>query len=439
MIGESTMRNSIEQQRSRWLMAARLALPIDNGARDIRALDGLRAIAALSIVAFHFYLAERLEFTSWGKEYANYFYFLASGVHLFFVLSGFLLFLPYARAILHSKALPSAKNFYKRRGLRVLPAYLVSLFLLIFLEPNPQGITGWLWVEDVITHIFLIHDDFSPFAQTIEGPFWTLAVEVQFYLALPLLALILARVVGTSRSIVRLVGGISGIIIFALALRTVDSVVMANLPKFSGALGSFGQIFVHVTMGELGKFLEVFAVGMLCAVLYVATVEDKKLSVTQQQRVAWLIFAGAIILLLLLPPFQVYTSTRYAPGAQMGVLGIVVPGLIGLGYGLLLLAIVWGHKIIHTPFEFYPLRFIGLISFSLYLWHLPIIQPLIPALNNPYLNTLRRLPLAFLVAYLSYQLVERPFLSRHRKGERPSSQATPATAITGEPSLAVPD
>ena len=432
------MRDSTELQRSRRLLVTRLLLPINNGARDIRALDGLRAIAALSIVAFHFYLAERFEFTSWGKEYANYFYFLASGVHLFFVLSGFLLFLPYARAILHSKALPSAKNFYKRRALRILPAYLACLFLLIFLEPSPQGITGWLWVEDVVTHIFLIHDDFPLFAQTIEGPFWTLAVEVQFYLALPVLALILARVVGTSRSIGRLVGGVGGIIVFALALRTVDAVVMANLPTFTGALGSIGQIFVLVTMGQLGKFLEVFAVGMLCAALYVATVEDKKLSITQQQRVAWLIFVAAIILLLLLVPFQVYTSTRYAPGAQMGVLGIVVPGLIGLGYGSLLLAIVWGHKVIRAPFEFYPLRFIGLISFSLYLWHLPIIQALIPALNNPHLSTLRRLPLAFLVAYLSYQLVERPFLSRHRKGERPSSQATLATASTIQPSLAVP-
>ncbi len=138
------MRESVRQQRSRQLLATRLLLPMDQGARDIRALDGLRALAALSIVAFHFYLAERYEFTTWGKEYVNYFYFLASGVHLFFVLSGFLLFLPYARAILHGKPLPSAKSFYKRRALRILPAYLVCLALLILLEPTPTGITGWL-------------------------------------------------------------------------------------------------------------------------------------------------------------------------------------------------------------------------------------------------------------------------------------------------------
>ncbi len=427
------MQDWAEQHSTRWKRAARLLLPMDTGSRDIRALDGLRALAALSIVTFHFYLAEHFESSSWGKSAANEFYFLATGVHLFFVLSGFLLFLPYARAILHAAPLPLAKRFYKRRALRILPAYLVCLTLLILFEPRAPGINGWLWVEDIVTHVFLIHDDFPRFAQEIEGPFWTLAVEAQFYVALPLLALLLSRVVGATRSVGRLIGAVAGIIVFALALRTVDGLVMAQLPSLGSTLGAIGQIFVLLTMGSLGKFLEVFAIGMLCAVLYVATVEDKRLTITQQHRLAWLVLLGAIVLIAALIPYQVYASTRYAPGANMGVPGVVVPGLIGLAYGSLLLAIVWGHKVIRFPFEFYPLRFIGLISYSLYMWHVPIIHPLIPAIKN-YLSTpLRRLPLAFLVAYLSYQLVERPFLNRRSMGERPSSQEMPATAISEPP------
>ncbi len=261
---------------------------------------------------------------------------------------------------------------------------------------------------------------------------------MQFYLVLPLLALILARVVGTTRSLGRLASSIGGIIVFALLLRTIDAVIMANLPNFSDMLAAIGQVFVLVTMGTLGKFLEVFAAGMLCAVLYVATVEDKRLTLSQQQRVAWLMLAEAIMLLFLLVPFQVYASTRYASGTNMGVLGVVVPALIGMAYGSLLLATVWGSKLIRAPFEFYALRFIGLISFSLYLWHLPIIHALIPELINPHLTTLRRLPLAFLVAYLSYQFVERPFLSRQRKGKRPTPQNTQAATISVQPSLEVP-
>lgn len=434
LIGEHIVNDSGLQLRSRWRMVSQWLLPMDNGSRDIRALDGLRAIAALSIVVFHFYLNQRYEFTAWGQAVVNESYFLATGVHLFFVLSGFLLFLPYARAILHTKPLPSAKRFYTRRALRILPAYFVCLAVLILVEPRTPGINGSLFVEDILTHIFFIHDDFPLFAQDIEGPFWTLAVEMQFYLVLPLLALILARLVGASRSLGRLALGIGGIILFALALRTIDSVVMANIPTFSTTLGAIGQIFVLITMGSLGKFLEVFAIGMLCAVLYVATVEDRLFSITQQQRLAWLMLAEAIVLIAVLIPIQTFAVTRYAPGTSMGVLRIVTPGLIGLAYGTLLLAVVWGNHLIRAPFEFYPLRFIGLISFSLYLWHLPFIHPLIPGLTTHHLSKLR-VPLAFLAAYLSYQFVERPFLSRRGKSERRLSVSPAAATISVQPSL----
>jgi peptidoglycan/LPS O-acetylase OafA/YrhL len=427
------MKDSRDQPR--WVGAARLILPMDIGAQDIRALDGLRAIAALSVLTFHVYLTGKYEYTTRSLWVGDFFYFLASGVHLFFVLSGFLLFLPYARAILHAQPLPSAKRFYKRRALRILPAYLVCLTLLMLLVPITYS--GLLLGGDFFTHVIFIHDAFPPFAQDIEGPLWTLAVEVQFYLALPLLALILAHIVGPARSLGRLTAGIGGIILCALALRTIDGLVMAHLLSWSTVFQTIGQIYVLVTMGTLGKFLEVFAVGMLCAVLYVATVEDKLLTIAQQQLAAWFMLVAAIVLLAILIPFQVYTSTRYAPGTNMGVPGVIVPGLIGFGYATLLLAIVWGHKLIRAPFEFYPLRFIGLISFSLYLWHLPIIAPLIPGLSGHSLLKFR-LPLVFLIAYLSYQLVERPFLNRQRKGKRTSARETTAVGLSGQTSLAIP-
>ena len=109
-------------------------------------------------------------------------------------------------------------------------------------------------MDDFVTHIFLIHDDFPLFAQAIDGPFWTLAVEAQFYVALPLLALILARVVGTTRSLWRLASRVGGIIVFALLLRTIDGVIMANLPNFSDTLAAIGQVFVLVTMGRWASF-----------------------------------------------------------------------------------------------------------------------------------------------------------------------------------------
>ncbi len=422
------MKDTRAQQPAIHSRYAHALLPLDTGSRDIPQLDGLRALAALSIVAFHVYLAERFEYTTWGKEASSDFFFLATGVHLFFVLSGFLLFLPFAKAILHATPLPSARVFYKRRALRILPAYLVCLILLVMLQPRTLGINDPLFLGDLVSHLFLIHDDFPRFIQDIDGPFWTLAVEVQFYLALPLLALILSRLVGSTRSVARLSAGVGGIIVYALALRALDALVMAHLVNFGDPFRALGQIFVLATMGTLGKFLEVFAVGMMCAVLYVATVEDRQLAVTWQQRLAWLLLASAIVLIAVLKPIQEYSSPRYAPGFNMGVLGVVVPGLVGLAYGTLLLSIVWGNRFLRAPFEFYPLRFIGLISFSLYLWHVPIIHPVIPVLQNSQASAFGLLPLALAVAYLSYQFVERPFLGRRKKRAMLSDRVTASGA-----------
>ena len=166
-------------------------MPLDNGAQDIRALDGLRAAAALSIVLFHTLHRAGFQYSQASRTFGNYFWFLATGVHLFFVLSGFLLFLPYARAMLRNQPLPSARRFYRRRALRVLPAYLVVLAILAWL-PTSERIHP-LSAGSVITHLFMIHDSFPPFNRDFEGPFWTLAIEAQFYLLLPLFALVLAK------------------------------------------------------------------------------------------------------------------------------------------------------------------------------------------------------------------------------------------------------
>jgi peptidoglycan/LPS O-acetylase OafA/YrhL len=399
--------------RQVWRQARRLLLPVDSSVAQIRALDGLRAIAALSVVTYHFYIAGGKEIIPFGTPAFNEFYFLASGVQLFFVLSGFLLFLPYARAILSGGTqLPGSLRFYARRALRVLPAYWVCLGILVVLAERNFG--GWQYVEDVLTHLGMIHDDFPLFNRDIDGPFWTLAVEVQFYLALPLIAAVLAKVVGASRSAVRLGLGIAFIAVLALVVRALDALVMYHLPVSNAGGGAptvAANVFVLVTMGTQGKFLEVFAAGMLCAVVYVAGVD--LLRPRRRELLGLVLLITAVVWLMGLILLWPYYSPLYAPGTNIGALGIVVPCFVGISYGCLLLAILFGHRSIRAVFEFYPLRFIGLISYSLYLWHVAFLHPLFPALSSLPLLTVR-LPLAFVVAYLSYQLVERPFLSRRK-------------------------
>jgi len=113
------------------------------------------------------------------------------------------------------------------------------------------------------------------------------------------------------------------------------------------------------------------------------------------------------------------------PGAQWGADVIGYPLLVGLGFGGLVLAILWGGQWIRFIFEVSPTRIVGLFSYSLYLWHLPVIHGNVPIFAG--VPLVLAIAGAFLVSYLSYQLVERPFLvRRHRQS---SSKTLPTTEL----------
>lgn len=249
--------------RSRLLAALK---PLDSGPREIRALDGLRAIAALSVLGYHFLYIGGFKRTPAGSATYPYWHWLVTGVQLFFVLSGFLLFLPYARAMLRGNPLPSAKRFYQRRALRILPAYWVAFIILAILPTSAHLVP--LSLGDVVTHLLMIHDSFPQYSRDLEGPFWTLAVEAQFYMILPLLAAGMARVVGGSRSRLRLVGCLVALLLAAVVVRRVDGILMGYAPSYTPLGFSRGTailVFVLVTYGAQGKFLDIFAIGMLAS------------------------------------------------------------------------------------------------------------------------------------------------------------------------------
>ncbi|HET8906446.1 MAG TPA: acyltransferase [Ktedonobacterales bacterium] len=417
----------VPTMRRRFMAAIR---PMDNGPQEIRALDGLRAVAALSIVIFHTLLFIQFEYTPLSIAVNHAWYYLSTGVDLFFVLSGFLLFLPYVRALLDSSPLPSARRFYRRRALRILPAYWVCLAILVALKLLVRHVP--FSPGDVAAHIVLVNDSFPQFNRDYNGPFWTLAVEAQFYVLLPLMALLVARVCGRRRSPSRIAGGILVLIALALVLRLIDTLVIASLPASQAITTSPGGIFVLATFGMQGKYLEVFAVGMLCALLYVLSVERKMLTTRQIRRLGLAALAVTVGCMALAIPRVDLAGVMVVPGMQWGAQEIGYPLLVGLGFGGMVLAILWGGSWIRYPFEFAPMRTIGLFSYSLYLWHLPIIHGDVPLFAH--LPLIVVLAGVFLVAYLSYQFVERPFLKRRHR--ETSSAVAPALAPAGLESTA---
>jgi peptidoglycan/LPS O-acetylase OafA/YrhL len=152
-------------------------------------LDGVRGIAVLIVIGFHFWQDFHLEAHDWISRIAIW---GSTGVDLFFVLSGFLI----TGILLDQRASPnSLRNFYVRRVLRIFPLYYATLIGVFTVFPlltgsgsTPLRKSWWFW-----GYLQNIPATFAPLAVSGPAHFWSLAVEEQFYVVWPLLVLLLGR------------------------------------------------------------------------------------------------------------------------------------------------------------------------------------------------------------------------------------------------------
>jgi peptidoglycan/LPS O-acetylase OafA/YrhL len=159
----------------------------------VPALTGVRAVAALLVVATHAaYTTGKYTHGFVGLVYSR----LEIGVPIFFVLSGYLLFGPWVKAAASGASAPSVKRYAWHRIRRIMPAYLVTVLAAYLIYhfrtagPNP----GHTWIG-FLRNITLtqIYTDNYMFGYLHQGltQMWSLAVEVAFYVALPVLAYLL--------------------------------------------------------------------------------------------------------------------------------------------------------------------------------------------------------------------------------------------------------
>jgi peptidoglycan/LPS O-acetylase OafA/YrhL len=172
-------------------------------------IDGLRALALLLVIGHHIF-AIYLEDThrlgtqhlpqDWGMIYSRsslvaWGIHLTFGVQIFFVISGFVLAIPFARSLLTRDTSPSTQLYLLRRLIRIEPPYLLNMtfgfLLLLISRHNP------IWYFKVMFHVFGLHYLASIFylhaliygePSWINGIAWTLEIEIQFYLLMPLIA-----------------------------------------------------------------------------------------------------------------------------------------------------------------------------------------------------------------------------------------------------------
>jgi len=154
----------------------------------IQRLDVLRAVAIIFVILFHFnILLSDVVVTGDYKLWSTWLGFGSSGVPLFFVISGFCIQLSYLR-----NQSQSVKGFYWRRFSRIYPAYFVSLVFFSLL--GVFKLRGTINLKQFLLHFLLIHNFFPAVNfYAINSAYWSLAVEFQFYLLFPFLLLLRTR------------------------------------------------------------------------------------------------------------------------------------------------------------------------------------------------------------------------------------------------------
>jgi peptidoglycan/LPS O-acetylase OafA/YrhL len=184
---------------------------IEGGKNHLKCMDGLRGIAILMVVGVHLGQAMGLHVgnasaaSSGVSQHSRTVFSLlyaipetvlhagGVGVDIFFFISGFVLFYPYAQHLFEERPLQTLAHYFTRRVLKIVPSYWLSLTIATILlslgaflpsEPMPQGSLAFHF----FSHLLFLHNFWAISFGSINGSFWTLAVEVQFYLIFPIIA-----------------------------------------------------------------------------------------------------------------------------------------------------------------------------------------------------------------------------------------------------------
>ena len=365
--------------------------------RYVVSLTGMRGIAALLVFLFHYgalHPGIRLDLAVplVGRILQFPLGFGYAGVDIFFVLSGFLLTLPFARTALDHQPRPKLGHYFKRRFLRVFPAYYAQLIIILI-------VGSWFltWTPlaplSLAAHLLMFFNIGWDPVRPMVGVWWTLPVEMGFYLLLPLLAPFLRP----ARWVPVLVLGIM--------------VSMGYRFWAAAHFGEFGAGAVFLAASQLPGFLSEFLFGASAALI------AERVGRNDRVRPAAWVLDLMFIFGLLIPAVWLWQVVLSA-GADywMGHWAMIVaPSFLGLTLSMAVLALYWGSRVGTFLLANRAVYFLGLISYSLYLWHFVVIQQVQLLFADSYasLSHWVTFPLnamaAIGVASISYYLVERPF------------------------------
>ena len=361
----------------------------------------MRAIAILWVMLWHMHFALRPGIWSAGPGHYGW-----MGVDLFFVLSGYLigsqLLRPYTRG-----SRPSIGGFYMRRAFRVLPAYLTVL-LFYFAIPGFREAPGLspAWQFLTFTENFRIdYLNDQAFSHV-----WSLCVEEHFYLVLPLLILLLMRRPGFSKTI----AVILGILCFGIAIRAY--IYIHQVQVFPREDDAFALAYVEKIYYPTHTRLDGLLVGVTLATI-------------KTFRPAWWQRAMSHGYLLLVSGLALCAWAMWLFSDRLSFSASVIGfPLLAIGLGLLIASSLAPSSPLSKVRGF---GLIAALAYSAYLTHKEIIHMVrihLPRLveSRGWLALVVYFAFSFLVAFVLYLAIERPFL---RLRERISSRTAKAAQM----------
>ncbi|MFG1698456.1 acyltransferase family protein [Nonomuraea sp. NPDC049309] len=373
------------------------------------ALDGIRAVAALGVWLLHVGsntgVMYRDGMLNWLMSR------LGVAVPIFFLLSGLLLYRPWARAVIEDTPRPRPLGYLWRRVLRVMPVYWLVSALALWAWTSYDW-TGWLkWM--------LLAQNFFPDDPTPDGLYqmWTLPIEMSFYVVLPVLAWALHRWARGGNRPVRLLAGIS--VLPAISVVTVVVARLAELPDLALLL-PYHLVF--------------FGCGMAMAVLSVWIGHSRVIESLAPQL---LVLAGLLYVLLstelagprtLVIPTLSQSLWRMALETAVSVLLVAPFALASRPESL-------RNRVLGNPVAAY----LGRISYSFFLWHAPVITLQLKLTGaQPFQADFTSVAvISFVVTMLlsvgSYHLIEVSALKLSRHRSAPASPPAARAALPAAP------
>jgi len=358
------------------VLPAPVAAEFQTKPRHFPCFDGLRAIAALLVLLLHTAWVSGFTLrSSWGTYTSR----LEIGVSVFFLISGFLLYRPFALSHLSERAAPNVRHFWQRRFLRIVPAYWLALTVLTYVF----GIVtlGPGWQGFVMHYLFLqIYFPTGPFNGITQA--WSLCTEVSFYLFLPLYAaLICLRRRSPKRQLIWELSGLLLLTAISYAFRW----WYLHLPIVTVKNGKFVAICspncgTHATWPALmtswlPSYLDLFALGMFLAVVSVWFAERNwEPRWLRHKFMPWISWVCAAVC------FWGVSHVVH----DKDILYFITPianierqALYGAFAFFLLLPAVFGAQdtsLVRRFLRSWPMASLGVISYGIYLWHLDLIH-----------------------------------------------------------------